>query len=361
MKIVFFVNSIQNQRCLKRISEFINEGFDVQVYAYSRLEEQYTNESFSISIIGKLDNSMSYSRRFPILFHSIKNVLKKCCKNDSLYYLFGLDIALVFRLLSRKRRFVYEESDLVHTYVNNPFLRKTLEFIDKRIIKASYKTVFTSEGFATYHFGENRPGNTVIIPNKLNPTILNLNYSRPKKIGSGVIRIGFVGKPRFKSVVNFAKVLSEFPDKYEFHIFGGPIIEEVDGFRKLEESKNYYYHGPFKNPDDLPEIYSSIDLVLSTYDIEFENVRYAEPNKIYEAMFFNTPIIVSNNTFLSQKVERLGIGFSVNPLDDDAVRLFLTRLDAETIYDKQQKCASIDKRSLIDSNHDFIQSLKSFH
>ena len=35
------------------------------------------------------------------------------------------------------------------------------------------------------------------------------------------------------------------------------------------------------------------DMVVATYDVTIENVRYAEPNKIYEAIFFETPIILS--------------------------------------------------------------------
>ena len=357
MKVIFIVNSIQNQRCIKRISEFVSEGADVQVYAYSRQSETYTNNTFPIEIIGRLDNSLSYSKRFPILYRSIKYVVNKYRKSRCLFYLFGLDIAMVFRLQCKREKYIYEESDLVHTYVNNSLLKCFLESVDKRIIKKSVKTVFTSEGFAIYHFGDKRPSNVIVIPNRLNSSILNLDYSSPKTMNQDRIRIGFVGKPRFKSVVNFAKVLCEYSDRFEFHIFGGPILEEVDGFRALEKYSNYYYHGPFKNPDDLPKVYSSIDLVLSTYDIEYENVRFAEPNKIYEALYFETPIIVSNNTFLAQKVERLGIGFSVDPLNDEEVKALLRTLNTGTIQKKQVSCASINKDSLIDSNHQFIQSL----
>ena len=122
-----------------------------------------------------------------------------------------------------------------------------------------------------------------MIANKLNQGILKLETI--EKTVSDKIRVGFVGKPRFKSVVAFAKVLCERYKNFEFHIYGGPILEEKDGFEALSRYGNYFYHGPFKNPDDLPEIYSKLDLVLSTYDIEFENVRYAEPNKLYEAIF----------------------------------------------------------------------------
>ena len=357
MKVIFIVNSLQNQRCIKRIAEFISEGADVQVYAYSRQSEQYTNDLFPIEIVGDLDNSMSYLKRFPILSRSIRTVVIRHKREDVMFYLFGLDIAMVFRMIDKQNKYIYEESDLVHTYVSNALLRGTLEYVDKRIIKSSYKTVLTSEGFLMYHFGKVKPENCVIIPNRLNSSILQLDYSRPKTASSDKIRVGFVGKPRFKSVVNFAKVMCEYSDKFEFHIFGGPILEESSGFQQLEKYENYQYHGPFKNPNDLPDIYSQIDLVLSTYDVEFENVRYAEPNKIYEAMFFNTPIIVSKDTFLAQKVERLGIGFAVDPLNDEDVKALLANLNKVAILEKQNNCSSIERSTLVDSNRQFIQSV----
>lgn len=359
-KIVFIVNSLQNQRCIKRINEFIRNGADVEVYAYTRQAEDYTKVEFPITILGVIESQGSYVKRLPKLCKSIRNAIKKRHGTDNdIYYLFGLDIAMTFCLLHKKNRYIYEESDLVHTYVGNKQIRNVLEWIDKKIINASLKTVFTSEGFALYHFGTKWPDSAVIIPNKLNPSILKLDWNRQKKRSDGCIKVGFVGKPRFKSVVNFAKRLCLNSNNYEFHIYGGPILEEVEGFESLSKFDNYFYHGPFKNPSDLPDIYSSIDLVLSTYDIEFENVRYAEPNKIYECMFFNTPIIVSSDTFLSQKVQRLGIGFALNPLDDNEVDSFLNTLSTQSIEEVTANCINLKRKELIDDNTEFIRGLIS--
>lgn len=357
-KIVFFVNSLQNQRCIKRINEFIISGAEVEVYAYTRQTENYTNINFPVEVLGVIEDQGSYINRFPLLYNSIKRAIKKREKTGTdIYYLFGLDTAMVFRLLNRSSRYVYEESDLVHTYVNNKIIRQILEKIDRRIIKKSYKTVFTSEGFAEYHFGDKCPAVAEIIPNRLNPSILKLDLILPDRTDQKRIRVGFVGKPRFKSVVNFAKILCSYSDKFEFHIYGGPILEEVEGFKLLEQYSNYFYHGPFKNPDDLPVIYSSIDVVLSTYDIEFENVRYAEPNKIYESIFFNTPIIVSSGTFLAKKVDRLGIGFSLDPLDDKEVVFFLGALSRQELLEKENNCRKIAQEDVIDCNQNFIKTL----
>ena len=146
MKIVFIVNSLQNQRCIKRIKGFIAHGCDVEVYAYSRLKDSYSNLDFEVQVLGTMPNEMSYAKRFPIIIKDIRSVVKRNNGQKAIYYLFGLDIAMAFRMVNRKDMYVYEESDLVHTYMGN-VLKNILEKIDKRIIRHSAKTVFTSEGF----------------------------------------------------------------------------------------------------------------------------------------------------------------------------------------------------------------------
>lgn len=357
-KIVFIVNSLQNQRCIKRISEFIAEGGDVEVYAFSRQKDNYSNLNFPIYVLGTIDPKQSYIRRFPFLCGTIRKVVNDIGrKREDIFYLFGLDIVMAFRFVDSKHRYVYEESDLVHTYVSNRLLKSFLEIIDKRLIKESLYTVLTSEGFAQYHFGDSYPTNVVIIPNKLNPSIMKLDWNKPKIREKDKLRIGFVGKPRFKSVVSFGKIMCSLSERFELHIYGGPILEEMDGFESLMQYKNYFYHGPFKNPEELPSIYSSIDIVLSTYDAKYENVKYAEPNKIYESIFFTTPIVVTSGTFLSKKVEKLGIGYSVDPFNEEDVKSLLLQLDMESMEKKEMNCRRIDKKDVIDSNHEFISAL----
>lgn len=191
----------------------------------------------------------------------------------------------------------------------------------------------------------------VLLENKLNPSILNFEVKPKKVFSSETISIGFVGGPRFDSVYNFIDVFCRKFPQGVFHIYGGPVTEQ---FEELKKYKNCIFHGFFKNPNDLPEIYSSIDVVVATYDTKFENVRYAEPNKIYESIYFETPIVVSSGTFLADKVKRLGIGFDINAMDDDEVVGFIKGLTAEKLQEKTQKTKAIDKKLTLNVNDEFF-------
>ena len=358
MKIIFIINSIEATLPIKRIEEFIAQGYEVEAYGFSQLGHPKSHpKNFTINTIGSYTSKTPYWKRFLIINKGIRNVIKKHRNEKNIiYYLFLLQTAMAFCLQS-KQQYIYEESDMLHTYLKNFLLRNTLEVIDKWIIRNSLVSVFTSEGFLYYHFKETKLSNTFIITNRLTTDIEKYPKKQKEAINNKQIRIGFVGNLRFNSVINFADTLCQnFPDK-EMHFWGSPIQKWESGFNNLKKYTNCYFHGKFTNPDDLPYIYSKIDVVLSAYDTDSINPRYAEPNKLYESIYFNTPIIVSSDTFLAKKVKLLGIGYEVNALDKNSIIELIKSITVQSIQEKIRNCKLIDKRHCLNYNSEFFDYL----
>lgn len=351
-KIIFISNNLNSTHDKTRIEEFIKCGAEVEVYGYTRENEngkKRKSEFYTAQILGHV--FPAYKSRISVYYKTLKQLRKEKKGIDCIYYFFGLDITAVFLLLGKNVKYVYEEADLVYTYMSDRIIRNIFKLIDKYAIRNSYLTALTSEGFIRYHFGNNVPDNVVLVPNRLNESVLKVEYSPKTKDPNKGVRYGFVGAPRFKAIHNFIDVFCRnFPNK-EFHIWGGPIPED---FEDLKIYKNCIFHGYFSSPVDLPKIYSSLDVVLSTYDSEFDNVRFAEPNKIYESIYFETPIIVSTNTFLEEKVKKMGIGFSLDATNENEIVRFVK----DATYIEVQKCVgkikSIDKNECINKNDDLI-------
>ena len=354
-EIIFIINSVQQQRCIKRIDQFIKNGYVVNAYGFSRNLNTTTHPAFDLQVIGHFSNHSSYLERSLLMLRNLIPILWKYRNNTTVcFYFFGLDIALLSLLILGKCQYIYEESDLMHTYIKNPSIRKFLERRDKRIIHRSIQSVFTSEGFYKYHFGNQEIDNVSILPNKLNEKITLVAPVAKKK--SNHIRLGFVGSIRYHSLLNFAQVVSTYP-QIEFH-FWGNVQDLEEDFKNLDEQHtNVYFHGSFINPDDLPVIYSLIDVVVATYDYRYENVRYAEPNKLYEAIYFEVPIVVSCNTFLATKVSDLHIGYIVDPFEDGDIRNFIEGLSVEDINKKSLVCRQVDKSTLISRENEFFDKL----
>lgn len=356
-KIIFIINSVQQQRCIKRIEEFIANDYEVEAYGFSRADIIPTlPDNFHIEIIGQFDNNTSYLKRLILMYKALRPVFQKHAKEKVLYYYFLLDVAMVCRFLSHEP-YIYEESDLMQTYLPSAILRKTLNWIDKCIIRRSVITTMTSEGFAQYHFGERYPDNIVMVPNRLNSKVLQLSYI-PSNANINHLRFAFVGGARFDAVVNFTKVIASSFPQHEFHFYG-TISDHLSAFQQLiNTSANVYFHGPFSNPNDLPGIYEKIDLVLATYDTLYENVRYAEPNKLYEAAYFKTPIIVSKGTYLASKVQKWGIGFVINAMDLEQITNFIRNLSIEDITRCANNCKVLNSSLLINSNPQLFKKIQ---
>lgn len=353
MKIIFIVPSISDSHYRNRIVEFIENGYSVDVYGFERKNiNKKPVLPYSVNVIGSIEDE-SYIERVKLYIKEFRKLGKRFNQKDDIFYLCGLDIAIFFHYVNPKFQYLYEECDLTHTYTK---IKKLLEFIDLRIIKTSLLTILTSEGFINYHFNGEKPHNVCLVENKLNPAIVEYTVSKRKPLDRNSISIGFVGGPRFDSVFNFIDVYCRTFPQHTFHIFGGPVPKQFETLRKY---KNCIFHGFFTNPNDLPEIYSKIDLVLSTYDTKYENVRFAEPNKIYECLYFEAPIIVSSNTFLAEKVNRLGIGYDIDAMDDNAIIKFVNRLSQEEVKKKSDNAHLIDKKETININTKLFDKLKS--
>ena len=58
-----------------------------------------------------------------------------------------------------------------------------------------------------------------------------------------------------------------------------------------------------------------MDCVFAVYDADNPNVRIALPNKLYESILCELPIIVAKGTYLEELVKEWGVGVSVSHKD----------------------------------------------
>lgn len=332
MKTIKFILNAVEGHSLKRIDNFKSLGLDVQSYGFDRgLSKQ--RDDLDVEIIGYFPNSMPYKQRIRILISSLKKLFQETPNNDSeVWYYFGLQMALFCRLFNKNKKYIYEESDMTHLGIRNPIVRRLLEWADKRIIKHSLLTLFTSEGFLMYHYGSKikYPKNVIVTPNKLNDNVLNFPLIPKSIVPIPKLRFGFVGFIRYLSVYNMADFIAKNFQNHEFHFYGELMnsVEEKK-FNELKKYDNVFFHGFFKNPDKLAEVYSNIDVVVSTYDVSSVNVLYAEPNKLYESIYYRTPIIVSKGTFLAKQVEKYHSGWAVDANDEKEVKTLVNKIEKE--------------------------------
>lgn len=367
--VVFIVSKLSQPRCIKRIKSIMDAGFLCKVYGFDDGSYNTDLNKLPYKIDGLLCIPWTSNRLFNIIlarlypYYLLYKIFMKHHKN-SIFYVFGYGLAKILFRLGCKN-YIYEEADINSSKFNNSIKRNLSIKLDKRIAKKSLLTVYTSEGFIEYLFPKKskRPA-FLVIPNRLSNYFMNQERDRIQpKYYIQKLRFGFIGLIRYpETIFKFASIVAENYPNHEFHFYGG-ISSGLVVPNSLLNKSNVFFHGPFANPYDLEEIYKSVDINIACYDTNAVkssiNVKVAEPNKLYESIYFKTPLIVSKDTFVGNKVKKLGVGEAIDASDEKAITHFITSLTEEKLNTYSRNSAQIATYDLIDNPKELIERLNS--
>lgn len=319
-------------------------GYECVVYGYKRglYDVNTFSEDISVHVLGEMRNGEVFTN-LKTIYKDIKRIIREH-GFGCLYYSFGILSSL---LMARKGlKYVYEISDIAYAYPKYDKLSLLLRTLDKRIIRKSALTVMTSGGFYEY-FGI-KDEKILIQPNRVSCVFKDLDRI-PMNLSSNGFKFAFVGAVRYETVLEFARIIGEDFPQHEFHFYGGGSKETLDHISDLvEKHGNIKYHGTFKNPDELVSIYNAIDIVVACYDVCSQNVRIAEPNKLYESLCFCKPIIVSGGTYLAERVRQLKCGFVLDNQSSGSISNLIKQLNVADLNDISERESRLDEEEYID-------------
>ena len=346
--IVFLAMALSQPRCIKRVTSLKEYGFDCEVFGYDRgkYDVNAYPQDVKVTNLGTLKDNEYVGKAIKV-FRDILRVRKQHHEEKPVYFAFGIFQALYLKLLGE--RYVYEISDILYAYPRFERLMGLLKAIDKKIIRGSLATVMTSGGF--YSFFSIDKQNIFVVPNKVSPSLRRPAIAQKH---TDKLSFGFVGSLRYKTILDFAEVIGEYFPQYEFHFWGGlkegPMKEAVDGL--VKRFSNVIYHGAFKNPDDLPVIYESFDITVACYQVSSLNERIAEPNKLYESLFFSKPIVVSEGIYLSERVKALNCGYCIDANSKENVKAFVEGLSVDRVRLLSELIRKIEDDLIVNNQDD---------
>jgi len=336
--VVAIVQNLEQPRERRRVRAMVRHGFRVRVYGFYR--ELYGSKQIHPDVeTVNLGNPGFYvsARRIFVLFNAARKIraLEKG-RHVSFIYCFGFDSLLInYLAFPHKLPFGYEISDLIFwkgmsnfanilCYVENMFLRHasiitlTSPFFEEELVS---RVPQIDQKF-------------LILENKIPPEIVSSLFRpslEPYPFKQGRVKIGFIGKIKYIDL--FKRIIDgvgERSDTLELHISGHSLwLHEITNY--ISKYDNIFYHGAFKNPEDLPRVFSEMELSLIVYDSSDYNVRVAIPNKLFESIYFRVPILASCNTALGERVRQWQAGFTVDDQSPDAIDKFLGSITREEI------------------------------
>ena len=359
--VVFIAPQISQPRIIKRITAVYESGIPVKVYGFDNGLYSCNLDSIPFPIAAVLPRKKDSSRMTKIIFfiREIKRIIN-LTKENSIFYFFGYEIGFFAYCLGCKA-YVYEEADVSAARIQRRLLRKMLVYIDKRIIKKSLCTIFTSGGFVRFLFpGKEKPSKILLLPNKLSPWFnqMKKECGALRKFDDNHLIFGFVGLIRYpNTIIRFAKVIGRRFPQHEFHFYGDVERKEyID--EELLSYTNVYFHGPFLNPHDLQSIYAQIDVNVVCYDTSSGNVNIAEPNKLYESIFFEVPMVVSSQTYLAYRVAEMNAGYDIDASVDENIMSFVKSLHGSDLERISSGMRTIDRKTLVDDSTELVDKLR---
>ena len=321
MTVCFLLTHVPNPRMNKRIEVFKAQA-DTHVICTRRASQNIWEPSQNVDhVIFDIDlpSAKHIVKRYIVSRDFQKKALEKLEElKPDVIYAEGLDTLIIAGKYKRKHnvRVVFEVADLRENYITKP--RKIIDrAITDALLQKEKKAfrnvdflVVTSPKFYDIHYKDLISEDKMLfIPNAPDAEVFR-NY---KKKDGGTFTVGFIGGIRYLKQM---KMLVDTADEIGFDVLfagAGGTSNEYEEIRKYCEGKsNITFTGRYNYEREIAGLYGKVDCVYAVYDADNPNVRIALPNKLYESIICELPIIVAKGTYLAELVEEWDVGISVN-------------------------------------------------
>lgn len=302
-RILFALPTLGHPRHAKRISMMKEAGFDVEAVAFKRPYHAGRMPNCPVVTLESISHGNYVKRAFKIIkaLPKLRNAIKK----HDLVFAFGPDMAvacLVANFFLRKK-LVFEVGDIMRPQLAPGLKGWVVRKIDRYVADKASVIVATSPRFLDEYYSKwvktKTPG--LLIENKLERAFcekmeLELSQTAPSPgtpLQDRPLKIGYFGFLRNQwSLEVLERLVVKYPNKFEIVIAGRPTESTKNTLDRVARLENIDYRDEYRSPDDLPELFRSIDMVWACYH-PFRNdewgFRWARPNRFYQGCLFRKP------------------------------------------------------------------------
>lgn len=296
----------------KYASVLKTHGLDYEVIYWNRLlEPTEKTEANMFSFNHYMVNSTKKIYKM-WHFYQYRKFLMDVLKDkeyDKLIILCSLTGMLLNDYLKKyKNRYIFDIRD--YTYEKYAIY---YSFI-KRIINNSYRTSISSEGFKKflpesdkYILSHN------VLPGELHKEMLYKANGLP---GKNKYIISFIGMIRFLNEnIKLINKLANSNNLDLYYIGKGNCEDELERHCKENNINNVYFFGKYQ-PEEKPGFYINTDFVNNLFGNDSLEVSTLISNRLYDTCIYKKPILVSDQTFMAELVNKYQVGLSIN-MDND--------------------------------------------
>lgn len=359
MKVLLFrSNNIFASRVQKYLNFYTREKIDYTAVGWDRKCEGLTRENFEFLQyaagvnVGGLKAIRNHIRWMRFVFSYLR-------KHSDVTFIHACDLnsafpAAVYKKFFNKRvRLVFDSCDWFSAnFGTKKVIKKTFELMEKFTCGVADELIICEpERIEQITFKLKK--NPLVLPNipEIDPKLLegdvekyNFNNDWPTLAYFG----GFSEERFLKELLTLTKT-----EKFNLLIagYGSKSIEDL--CEEVSMQDNVRYFGKINMKDGL-QMTKAADIIYAMYCKTNANNIYAAPNKYYEALFLEKPIITTKGTILENKVVNNNIGYVIEE-DVEELRKLICNMDTDDINMKGENAKTLWKLSFCSYVESFFQ------
>ena len=346
-RIAFFGHDVADAAVRRRARGFQDDGFQVTGFMMRR-REPLAQEWDNVDLGQTHDGAFLQRIRQVFRGARIAAASGDKLRSADVIYARNLDMLACAFLAKRHARLatpvIYECLDIHRLLCRQDVIGKGLRALEGWLLKRSAALVVSSPAYLTQHFERYYPGKfqAYLIENRLSGhASYGARVSETKAKASGPLRLGWVGNLRCRRSLDLlCQISNRFGAEVEVKLHGVPALTEIPDFEaKVAARANMSFYGRYRSPEDLPGIYTGLDVVWSGDFMEAGlNSTWLLPNRIYEGGYYCVPPIAPAGTETARWVARQDCGFVL----DEPLEATLPGLIEELLRDTSRITAYSD-------------------
>lgn len=361
--LVFFTPDITETNTVKRVQEFVDNGFAPVVFGFrrGRYNAQYRPDWPHV-VLGATHDAR-YWQRLRALVGAVPRLLanRRELRTASAFYARNIDqlaLALLARRLFNPTVPVgYEVLDIQPLFVAPGWRGALLRWFERRCLRSIRVLVVSSPAFYRNFYVPRQAyaGEWFVLENKLHRSAL---ACRPPPVAAPTARtagdyrwtVGYFGLIRGEATFALMLRLARRLRHRVLFRFAGifTTVRETHFRAALERQPNMIYDGEYENPGGLGALYGGVDFVWAL-DLEntADNSRWLLPNRFYEAGLFGVPCLAVRGFEFGNMLERARIGWTfAEPLEESLANFFET-LTAADYLQKRHRLAALPRSAFV--------------
>lgn len=371
--IAFFAHDSSESTVIKRVKSFEACGARVRGFMFHRLRNgraaapHWENTDLGATV------DRNYVARLSKLVQAVFRIgaRRREFRRCDAFYARNVDmlgLALAGKWFSGSRApLVYEVLDVQRVFTGTGVVSGVFRSLERFLLRRCDLLVVSSPMFVTRYFTpvQGYRGPWYLLENKIPGDRHPATNAEPRvrRDNGPPWIIGWFGTLRcLQSLKILSRLAEAFPDKIIVHVRGRPSEEDIpQAMLKAATNKaNFLYFGPYRNPDDLAEIYGNVHFAWSIDLLdEGSNSDWLLPNRVYEGGLHDAVAIARAGTATSDMVERENLGVVLQtPLYEDLAD-FILQLTPEK-YQALAESSRRAPRSLFIDDNDTRNLLQRF-